>query len=61
MRHHRLDEPLAEAFAAITFEDVDVAQIREGRAIGHDAEADRAEFAISDRGVVVVEKDRKIN
>jgi ADP-glucose pyrophosphorylase len=32
-----------------------------GRAIGHDADADRAEFAVSDRGVVVVEKDRQLS
>ncbi|HSB84874.1 MAG TPA: glucose-1-phosphate adenylyltransferase [Ilumatobacteraceae bacterium] len=31
-----------------------------GRKIGHDLDADRAEFMVSDRGVVVVEKDRKI-
>ena len=36
-------------------------EIPAGRAIGHDAEADREEFIVSDRGVVVVEKDRKIN
>ncbi|MGZ4765559.1 MAG: glucose-1-phosphate adenylyltransferase [Ilumatobacteraceae bacterium] len=31
-----------------------------GRSIGLDAEADREEFVISDRGVVVVEKDRQL-
>jgi glucose-1-phosphate adenylyltransferase len=31
-----------------------------GRHIGHDIEADRSEFVVSDRGVVVVEKDRKM-
>jgi len=35
MRHHRLDEPLAEALAPMALEDVDVAQIGVGRAIGH--------------------------
>ncbi len=29
-----------------------------GRSIGHDAEADKSEFVMSERGVVVVEKDR---
>ena len=29
-----------------------------GRSIGHDSDADRAEFVMSDRGVIVVEKDR---
>jgi len=32
-----------------------------GRSIGHDPEADREEFVISDRGVVVVEKDRRLS
>jgi glucose-1-phosphate adenylyltransferase len=32
-----------------------------GRSIGHDLEADRGEFIVSDRGVVVVEKDRKLS
>ena len=32
-----------------------------GRSIGVDAEADRDEFVISDRGVVVVEKDRQLS
>ena len=36
-------------------------EVPAGRSIGHDAEADRAEFVISDRGVVVVEKDRKLS
>ncbi len=31
-----------------------------GRMIGHDPDADREEFVISDRGVVVVEKDRRL-
>ena len=36
-------------------------EVPAGRSIGHDAEADRAEFVVSDRGVVVVEKDRKLS
>jgi ADP-glucose pyrophosphorylase len=35
-------------------------EIPAGRSIGHDADADREEFVMSDRGVVVVEKDRKL-
>ncbi|HZX53551.1 MAG TPA: glucose-1-phosphate adenylyltransferase, partial [Ilumatobacteraceae bacterium] len=36
-------------------------EIPAGRVIGHDAEADRCDFAVSDRGVVVVEKDRRLS
>jgi len=35
-------------------------EIPAGRAIGHDIDADRDEFTVSDRGVVVVEKDRRV-
>src|SRR6476619_5636346 len=37
MRHHGLDEPLPQSFGAVLFEHVDVAEIRERRAIGDDA------------------------
>jgi glucose-1-phosphate adenylyltransferase len=36
-------------------------EIPAGRAIGHDIDADREEFTVSDRGVVVVEKDRRVS
>ena len=36
-------------------------EIPAGRSLGHDIEADREEFTISDRGVVVVEKDRQLS
>ena len=35
-------------------------EIPAGRAIGHDLDADRSEFTVSERGVVVVEKDRRV-
>jgi ADP-glucose pyrophosphorylase len=31
-----------------------------GYSIGHDSEVDRANFTVSERGVVIVEKDRNL-